>query len=85
MFFTGDRLIAMREMIVAQDTAGRERALAKLLPMQRGDFEADVAVLAVGAHVERVEEVARALMDAATSWLRSRGMKRMRLRHSRAW
>ncbi|MGH7508046.1 MAG: pyruvate, phosphate dikinase [Gemmatimonadales bacterium] len=40
MFFTGDRLTAMREMIVAQDTVGRERALAKLLPMQRGDFEA---------------------------------------------
>jgi pyruvate,orthophosphate dikinase len=40
MFFTGDRLVAMREMIVAQDTEGRQRALAKLLPMQRGDFEA---------------------------------------------
>ena len=40
MFFDGDRLIAMREMIVAQDTAGRQRALAKLLPMQRSDFEA---------------------------------------------
>jgi pyruvate,orthophosphate dikinase len=40
MFFTGDRLVVMRQMIVAQDTAGRERALAKLLPMQRGDFEA---------------------------------------------
>ncbi|HWN19115.1 MAG TPA: pyruvate, phosphate dikinase [Gemmatimonadales bacterium] len=40
MFFTGDRLLAMREMIVAQDIAGRRRALAKLLPMQRGDFEA---------------------------------------------
>jgi pyruvate, orthophosphate dikinase len=40
MFFTDDRLVAMREMIVAQDTAGRQRALAKLLPMQRGDFEA---------------------------------------------
>jgi pyruvate, orthophosphate dikinase len=40
MFFDGDRLIVMREMIVAQDTAGRTRALAKLLPMQRGDFEA---------------------------------------------
>ena len=40
MFFTGDRLVAMREMIVAQDVAGRQRALAKLLPMQRGDFEA---------------------------------------------
>ncbi|MEP7226251.1 MAG: pyruvate, phosphate dikinase [Gemmatimonadales bacterium] len=40
MFFTGDRLLAMREMIVAQDVPGRKRALAKLLPMQRGDFEA---------------------------------------------
>ncbi|HEX6617698.1 MAG TPA: pyruvate, phosphate dikinase [Gemmatimonadales bacterium] len=40
MFFEGERLMAMREMIVAQDTAGRERALARLLPMQRGDFEA---------------------------------------------
>jgi pyruvate,orthophosphate dikinase len=40
MFFDGDRLIAMREMIVAQDVPGRERALAKLLPMQRADFEA---------------------------------------------
>jgi pyruvate,orthophosphate dikinase len=40
MFFDGDRLVAMREMIVAQDTAGRKQALAKLLPMQRGDFEA---------------------------------------------
>jgi pyruvate,orthophosphate dikinase len=40
MFFTGDRLVAMREMIVAQDTEGRQRALSKLLPMQRGDFEA---------------------------------------------
>jgi pyruvate,orthophosphate dikinase len=40
MFFEGNRLIAMREMILAQDTDGRKRALAKLLPMQRGDFEA---------------------------------------------
>jgi pyruvate, orthophosphate dikinase len=40
MFFDGERLTAMREMIVAQDTAGRQRALSKLLPMQRADFEA---------------------------------------------
>ena len=40
MFFEGGRLEAMREMIVASDTAGRKKALAKLLPMQRGDFEA---------------------------------------------
>ncbi|MEO8030207.1 MAG: pyruvate, phosphate dikinase [Gemmatimonadota bacterium] len=40
MFFEGDRLIAMREMILAEDTAGRQVALAKLLPIQRTDFEA---------------------------------------------
>ena len=39
MFFEGDRITAMREMIVAPDEAGRRRALEKLLPMQRGDFE----------------------------------------------
>jgi pyruvate, orthophosphate dikinase len=39
MFFEGDRLTAMREMIVARDEAGRRRALARLLPMQRSDFE----------------------------------------------
>ena len=39
MFFDVDRIIAMREMIMAVDTAGREAALAKLLPMQRQDFE----------------------------------------------
>ncbi|MBK9693711.1 MAG: pyruvate, phosphate dikinase [Gemmatimonadetes bacterium] len=39
MFFEGDRLIAMREMILAQDVAGRKKALARLLPMQRSDFE----------------------------------------------
>jgi pyruvate, orthophosphate dikinase len=40
MFFEGDRLVVMREMILAQDEAGRRRALDRLLPMQRGDFEA---------------------------------------------
>jgi pyruvate,orthophosphate dikinase len=39
MFFQGDRIVAMREMIVATDEAGRRQALAKLLPMQRADFE----------------------------------------------
>ena len=38
MFFDADRIIAMREMIMAPDTSGREVALAKLLPMQRQDF-----------------------------------------------
>ncbi len=39
MFFEADRIIAVREMILAEDKAGREAALAKLLPMQRSDFE----------------------------------------------
>ena len=39
MFFEGDRITAMREMIVARDESGRRRALDKLLPMQRSDFE----------------------------------------------
>ena len=39
MFFEGDRITAMREMIVSRDEGGRRRALAKLLPMQRHDFE----------------------------------------------
>ena len=39
MFFEGDRIKAMREMIIAKDEAGRRHALAKLLPMQRADFE----------------------------------------------
>ena len=39
MFFAPDRIPAIREMIVSKTTEQRERALAKLLPMQRGDFE----------------------------------------------
>jgi len=39
MFFGGERITAVREMILAADKADREKALAKLLPMQRGDFE----------------------------------------------
>lgn len=39
MFFEGSRIKAMREMILSKTEEGRRRALAKLLPMQRGDFE----------------------------------------------
>jgi len=39
MFFEGDRILSVREMILANDVEGRKRALAKLLPMQREDFE----------------------------------------------
>jgi pyruvate,orthophosphate dikinase len=39
MFFEGDKIWPMREMILAKDEAGRRKALAKLLPLQRKDFE----------------------------------------------
>ena len=39
MFFEGERINAVREMILADDEAGRRKALAKLLPIQRADFE----------------------------------------------
>ena len=38
MFFEGDRIKAIREMILADDEAGRRKALAKLLPYQKDDF-----------------------------------------------
>ncbi|MCK0068630.1 pyruvate, phosphate dikinase [Kordiimonas laminariae] len=38
MFFEGERIVAVRQMILAEDLRGRKEALAKLLPMQRGDF-----------------------------------------------
>ncbi|MGV7029733.1 pyruvate, phosphate dikinase [Methylobacterium symbioticum] len=38
MFFEGDRIVAVREMILADDTEGRRAALAKILPYQRQDF-----------------------------------------------
>ncbi len=39
MFFEGKRITAMREMILAKDETGRRKALEKLLPIQREDFE----------------------------------------------
>ncbi|MCY4603307.1 MAG: pyruvate, phosphate dikinase [Gemmatimonadetes bacterium] len=39
MFFEGDRIVAVREMILADDEAGRRQALAKLKPIQQRDFE----------------------------------------------
>jgi len=38
MFFDDHRITAVREMIMAEDAEGRRKALAKILPMQRGDF-----------------------------------------------
>ena len=39
MFFEKDKIVAMREMILANDTEGRKKALAKLLPLQKEDFK----------------------------------------------
>jgi pyruvate, orthophosphate dikinase len=38
MFFNAERIAAVREMILSEDVEGRENALAKILPMQKGDF-----------------------------------------------
>jgi pyruvate,orthophosphate dikinase len=46
MFFDSDRIVAMREMILAGNRKGREAALAKLLPMQRQDFVALFRIMA---------------------------------------
>ena len=46
MFFDASRISAVRQMILAEDEAGRRAALAKLLPEQRADFQAIFAVMA---------------------------------------
>jgi pyruvate,orthophosphate dikinase len=46
MFFDEDRIAAVREMILADDEAGRRAALAKILPMQRDDFEQLFTIMA---------------------------------------
>jgi pyruvate, orthophosphate dikinase len=38
MFFDAERIAAVREMILAEDVEGRQKALSKILPMQKGDF-----------------------------------------------
>jgi len=38
MFFDAERIAAVREMILSEELEGRERALAKIMPMQKGDF-----------------------------------------------
>jgi pyruvate,orthophosphate dikinase len=87
MFFEGGRIVAMREMILADDEKGRRAALAKLLPMQREDFRqlfeimsglpVTIRLLDPPLHEflphsdEEVEEVAAA-MGASAEKLRSR-------------
>ena len=45
MFFEGDRIRAIREMILAEDELGRRRALAKLLPFQKQDFKGILEIM----------------------------------------
>jgi pyruvate,orthophosphate dikinase len=45
MFFEGERIDAVREMILANDLEGRKKALAKLLPMQKEDFKAILGIM----------------------------------------
>jgi len=45
MFFEGERIQAVREMILAEDESGRRRALAKLLPMQKEDFKGILEIM----------------------------------------
>ena len=45
MFFAGERIQAVREMILAEDETGRRQALAKLLPIQKQDFKAILAIM----------------------------------------
>jgi pyruvate,orthophosphate dikinase len=89
MFFEADRIIAVRQMILADEEADRRAALAKLLPMQRSDFEAifkEMAGLPVTIRLldpplheflphkeEEFEEVARAA-NASPAKLRARAI-----------
>ncbi|WP_307437161.1 pyruvate, phosphate dikinase [Labrys monachus] len=90
MFFDGDRIVAMREMILADDEKGRRAALAKLLPMQRADFRqlfeimhglpVTIRLLDPPLHEflphtdEEIEEVAKA-MGAPAAKLRARALE----------
>jgi pyruvate, orthophosphate dikinase len=87
MFFEADRIMAMREMIVAADEGGRRAALAKILPMQRQDFIELFDIMAglpvtirlldpplhefLPHHDEEIEELASAL-NLEASALRAR-------------
>src|SRR6266849_1293087 len=62
MFFEGDRITAVREMIVAPDEAGRRHALARLLPMQRA--EVTTLARAMRLPVARLERLVESLVEA---------------------
>lgn len=90
MFFEGERIVAVREMILADDSKGRRVALAKLLPMQRNDF-VELFTIMSGLPVtirlldpplheflphsdDEIAEVARA-MNASPEKLRARALE----------
>jgi len=90
MFFEGERIVAVREMILADDTKGRRAALAKLLPMQRNDF-VELFTIMSGLPVtirlldpplheflphsdEEIAEVAK-VMNASSEKLRARALE----------
>ncbi|MPZ50512.1 MAG: pyruvate, phosphate dikinase [Dehalococcoidia bacterium] len=88
MFFDPDRILTVREMILAEDETGRREALAKILPMQRSDFEGiframdglpvTIRLLDPPLHEflphteEEIEEVARDLGISATDVIQHR-------------
>ena len=55
MFFAADRIPAVREMIVSTTEEARRKALDKLLPMQRGDFEGARQLCSANAAVHKGE------------------------------
>ncbi len=65
MFFDEDRILAMREMICADDEAGRRKALALMLPMQRADFEELFEIMAGLAGHDPAARPAAARVPAA--------------------
>ena len=71
MFFDGDRIIAVREMILADDEKGRRAALAKLLPMQRADFVELFEIMAGPAGDDPPARSAAARIPAARRTTRS--------------
>ncbi len=90
MFFDENRIVAVREMILAEDEAGRRRALAKILPYQRDDFTELFAIMAglpvtirlldpplheFLPHTDAEIEETAAAMDVSTERLRRRALE----------
>jgi hypothetical protein len=74
MFFEGERIVAVREMILADNETGRRKALAKLLPIQRSDFEGLFAAMNGAARhysaawIRRYMNLCRTTTHRSASW-----------------